>query len=408
MILFRVLNFLSGYRRLSCDPSKASEAVTLLLREDIDYWAMKREPGGVLTFCLLEKEYKRLNRLADGIPLETISRHGLPPLLYRYRKRLGIPLGVLIFLLLTKLSTQYIWEITVTGNETMSDAEVLECLESLGCGIGTYIPSVDFYAICHEFILATGDVSWISVNMVGTTARVELIEAKPRGTVEDGGNGVPSNLLAATDGEIIRTETAAGMILVRAGQTVKKGELLVSGVVDVGHGEDGRFVLVRSRAKIFARTKRTLEVVVPYKTVKKTMTGREIIKKSLKFFGKTIKLKENSSILPDDCDIIVDDRRVVLFENLGLIKEIPLPIRFITEYQEEIVEETVMLTEEEALTVAGIEMAERFTKELAEAEILSRTVRVERRMTQQGEALVLVWEMTCIEDIAVENPIGVS
>ena len=103
------------------------------------------------------------------------------------------------------------------------------------------------------------------------------------------------------------------MIVVKAGQTVTEGQLLVSGVVDVGRNEDGRFVLVRSRAKVFAKTNRTLEVVVPYETVKRTVVGREIIKKSLKFFGKTIKLTENSSILPEGCDIIEENRRIVLF-----------------------------------------------------------------------------------------------
>jgi len=408
MVLFRILNFLAGYRRVSCPPHRAAEAVNLMVQEEIDYWEMKRAEGGELTFFILEREYKRLLSLADGLPFQTVRRLGLPQLIGRYRKRLGIPLGLLIFLLLTKLSTQYVWEVTVSGNETLTDAEVQECLEALGCGIGSYIPAIDFYNICHEFILENERVSWISVNMVGTTAQVELIEAKAKGGIEDGGNGTPSNLLAAIDGEIVRTETASGMIAVRAGQTVTKGQLLVSGVVDVGRNEDGRFVLVRSRAKIFAKTQRTLEVVVPYETVKKTLTGREIIKKSLKFFGKTIKLKENSSILPEGCDIIVENRRIVLFEGDRLSGGIPLPISIVTEYRETSVEERVVLTEEEALRVAGIEMAALFAKELPDAEILSRTVRTEIRMTEEGQAFVLIWDMVCVEDIALESPIGLQ
>ena len=408
MILFRILNFLAGYRQISCPAERSAEAINVMMKEDVDYWEMRRKEGGELTFSILEREYKRLLTLAAGIPFHTVRRLGLPQLVGRYRKRLGIPLGLLIFLLLTKLSTQYIWEVTVSGNETLTDAEVQECLEALGCGIGSYIPSVDFYNICHEFILENESVSWISVNMVGTTARVELIEARPKGSIEDGGNETPSNLLAAFDGEIVRTETASGMIAVRAGQTVTKGQLLVSGVVDVGHQEEGRFVLVRSRAKVYAKTKRTLEVVVPYETVKKTTVGRETLKKSLKFFGKSIKLKENSSILPDGCDIIVENRRIVLFEGDTMTGGIPLPISVITEYRETVTEERVTLTEEEALRTAGIEMSALFSKELPDAEILSRTVRTEVRTLEEGEALALIWEMTCIEDIAVESPIGVS
>ena len=407
-MLFRILNFLAGYRRVSCPPRMAAEVINRMMEQGVDYWEMKRSEEGELSFFILEREYKKLTSLAPHVPFQSLRRYGLPQLVGRYRKRLGIPIGILIFFLLTKLSTQYVWEVTVSGNETMTDAAVQACLEELGCGVGSYIPEIDFYDICHQFILKNPQVSWISVNMVGTTARVELIEAKHKGNMENGGNETPSNLLAARDGEIVRTETAGGMVTVRAGQTVTKGQLLVSGVVDVGQKDDGRFVLIRSRAKIFAKTNRVLEVVVPYETVKTTLIGRETVKKSLKFFGKTIKLKETSSILPEGCDIIVENRRIVLFEGDKLTGGIPLPVSILTEYRELMSETPITLTEEDAMRMAAIEMAALVAKELPDAEILSRTVRTETRVTEGKEALVLIWDMVCIEDIALESPIGVK
>lgn len=166
MMLFRFLNFVAGYRQMACPADKAIEAVNLLIKEEMDYWSLKRENEGDLTFSLLERDYKRFMKLSQGLPFRTVRRYGLPQLLQRYRKRIGIPVGILIFLLLTKLSTQYIWEVTVSGNETLTDAEVVESLEKLGCTVGSYIPSVDFYRICHQFILENEAVSWISVNMV--------------------------------------------------------------------------------------------------------------------------------------------------------------------------------------------------------------------------------------------------
>ncbi len=408
MLLFRFLNFVSGYRILVCPANQAVAVMNLLHDGAFDYWSAKREKDGELTVCLLEKEYRRLRQTAGDMPCRTAARRGLPALLYRYRKRVGIGIGILIFLLLTKLSTAYVWEVTVSGNETLTDAEVIACLENLGCGVGTHIPSVDFYELCHRFLLEKEEVSWISVNMVGTTARVELIEADAKGSVENGGNGTPSNLIAERDGEIIRTETASGKLAVRAGETVKKGQLLVGGIVDVGQNEEGRFVLVRSRAVIFAKTERTLEVVVPYRMIQKTKIGWKTVRKSLKFFGKTIKLKENSSILPEGCDIIEENRRMVLFDGDELTGGIPLPIAILTEGYDLYREEEVTLSPEDALRVAGMEMAKRFTEELADAEILSRTVAVEERETDAGLALVLIWQMTCVEDIARETPIGVS
>ncbi len=408
MLLIRFLNAIAGYREMVCPAACGAEVLSLLVEGKLDYWDVRREEE-TLSFCLLEREYRQLRRLAGELPLTTHRRRGLPQWLARHRRRLGVPLGFVIFLLLTHLSTQYVWDVTVSGNETLTDAEVQACLEELGCGVGSHIPSVDYYAICHQFLLANEKVAWISVNMVGTTARVELIEADSKSPLDDGGNGTPSNLLAARPGVIVRTETASGMTVVEAGQTVTEGQLLVSGVVDVGRNEEeGRFRLVRSRARVFARTERRLEVVVPYETVKRTPMGRKTLKKSLKFFGKSIKLEENSSILYEGCDIIKEDRRIVLFEGDTLTGGIPLPVSIVTESYEIYAETAVRLTEEEAMRVAVIEMSDLFSQTLPDAEILTRTVTVEERETEAGRALVLAWEITCIEDIARESLIGVK
>ena len=406
MILFRLLNSIMGYRTVSVEGSEAERIANLMMEEHIDYWNMKREGEGELTFELLDKEYRRLHKRVGGETVTTIKRYGLPSWLSRYRNRLGIPLGLCLFFLLMQLSTQYVWHITVSGNETMSDAAVTEALEKLGCGIGAYIPGVDFYEICHRFILENEEVSWISVNMVGTHAMVEIRETNQKELIDEIGNGTPTNLLSRYDGVVVRTESIAGAMQVKAGQPIKKGELLVSGVVPIGKEEEGRFVLVRSRGAVYAEIVRHLEVTVPL--TQRVLIEEEGIpvKKSLIFFGKTIKIQENSSILASECDIIQDKRRIVLFEGSRFLPEIPLPLYWVTDYARTVSEEVKNYTEEEALAIAESQMATLFANELADAEILLRTDYVEKRQTADGEALVLTWEIRCIQDVTEETPLG--
>lgn len=405
-MLLPVLNYLMGYRRVSVSAPSAVRLLNRMKTEEIEYWDLTRSSDGRLVFLILDREYKRLAAGEAAETLVTEYRRGLPYLFFRYRKRIGIPLGVLLFLILTKLSTLYVWEVTVVGNESLSDAEVIASLEALGCGVGSYIPGVDFYELCHEFLLANDTVSWVSVNMVGTTAEIKLIERADKDGVEEN-NGTPSNLIARFDGEIVRTETVSGELSVIPGQTVEKGQLLVGGVLSIGQGEDrSQFILVRSRGKIYAKVERTFEVVVPIRQVKTTVGERVEVKKTLKFFGKSLKLQENSSILPEDCDIIVERKRIVLFEDSDLIGGIPLPVTLITEYYESIREEEVVLSEAEALTVAQTEMAALVSEELSDAELLSREVTTELRKTEEGETFVLIWKIVCIQNIAEEVPLG--
>lgn len=111
---------------------------------------------------------------------------------------------------------------------------------------------------------------------------------------------------------------------------------------------------------------------MPLKSVKKIFSGTKNLYKYLNFFGKNIKLKENSSILPDDCDIIEDKRRLILFEGGKITGGIALPVSVVTGYYEEYTESEVTLTPEEALAEAKSRWRRCLRRSLGDAEVLSR------------------------------------
>ena len=303
--------------------------------------------------------------------------------------------------MLTKISTEYVWDITVDGNESISDSEVINTLDELGFSVGSHIRDIDFYDICHQFVLENDKVAWISVNMEGTSARVKLIERDAKG--EYGDNGTPSNIVASSDGIIVRTETIDGELCVKAGDPVTEGQLLISGVVEIGQGIDtGKFILTRAKGSIYALTKRSFTVSVPLSGVKNTVKDKILAKKTLIFFGKSIKLKENSSILGKECDIIKESERVVLFEDLNEGWHIPLPVTVVTEYALITEETEYSYTEEEALKIAEKEMSLLYASAMDKAELMSKSV----ESVLEGGVLKLTWEVECVIDIGREVPIG--
>lgn len=404
MLILDFLDWLSGCRDAVCPAGYTAVVCNAVMKNDIDCSRMRRCDDGKLRFTITDKEYMRLARLVPEGAVETERRRGFPYLLYRYRRRIGIPVGVIIFAVLVRLSTMYVWDITVSGNERLSDEEIISTLGELGFGIGTRIPSVDFYSICHRLVLENDGISWASVNMIGTTARVEVIELRAKEDISDDGNGTPTNLIAACDGTIVRIETASGKTEVKAGDSVKKGQLLVGGILDIGKEGERGYLPVRSRARIYAETEVRLEAVIPLETTEKSFVGRKNVSKSIKFFGKTIKLKENSGILPAGCAIIEDKRRLVLFEGGRLTGGIALPVCIVTGYCEEYRTENVTLSEDEALARAEREMTEMFSTALSGAEILSVS---SEHYTADGE-MHLVRTVVCVMNIAEEVPLGIS
>jgi hypothetical protein len=170
---------------------------------------------------------------------------------------------------------------------------------------------------------------------------------------------------------------------------VKKGDLLVSGIID---SAALGYRLVRARGEVLARTTLTYHVEIPYETTEKQYTGKFFSQKSIKIFSKTIKLFRKDSICTSSCDKIESEKRIYLF---GLIK---LPI-FITETEYaayEIVHKT--LTQKEALQEAYRQIRLLYEDDLSDAEILGRYT----SFCEDEQSVKLVQQIECIVNIAKE------
>ncbi len=406
-MLIRLLNFICGYRLVSCNSSAVRASLNLFMQNELDYWKPRLRDDGSFCFFVLNREWNRFSGCIgeySGL-FKTERLFGLPNILSLYKKRIGVPIGLLTSVLFIYLSTLYTWDITVSGNEYISDEEIISAVASLGFGVGSRISEVDFEELCHEFILQSDEISWVSINMVGTTAEVRVREKEKKSLPRE--NGSPSNLVAKSDGIIIRTETECGDTVVKGGQPVKKGELLISGVVQTDREDESKFILVRSKARVYAETYRTFTVRQPLKGSEDVYVGRKNLKKTINFFGNNIKLKENSSISESECDIIKDNIRIVLFEDSSLFSGIPLPIWISSEYTEIYDKIPYEISEDEAYLRASRELSKLFQRELGEAEVLTRAEHISFEDTDGARVLCLTWQVKCIEDITEEVPIGI-
>jgi similar to stage IV sporulation protein len=322
---------------------------------------------------------------------ENRARLGFLKLLEGYRKRTGLAVGFFLAAALLFLSSLFVWDITIEGTDRISEQTILSALESRGLYLGAFIPSVNTENSEEFLILDVDGLSFVNINLKGTVVQVEVHERKKNTEIVD--TQSPSNLIASVDGQIEALRITGGDITVKLGETVKKGDLLVSGIID---SAALGYRLVRARGEVLARTTLTYHVEIPYETTEKQYTGKFFSQKSIKIFSKTIKLFRKDSISPSSCDKIESERRIYLF---GLIK---LPILITeTEYAEyEIIPKT--LTQQEALAEAYRKLRELYEEDLADAEILGRYTSFEENET----GIKLTQHIECIIDIAKEVKIN--
>lgn len=384
----KLSRFIFGAYLLTVPQETLKNVLNILITDGIPFGKTK-EKDGSYTLCLTRSGFKQYSERCGGKLIfgEKAEAIGFLAVIGRYRMRFGMFAGALLFVLSVSLSSFFVWDINVTGNVNITEEEILERLDAYGFRLGAFSPRIDTKEICSQIILETGDISFMSINMKGTVATVVVHEsANEENTV---GDSDPSNLISKYDAQIERLEVMGGVSEVKYLQTVKKGELLISGIID---SNALGYRLVRARGKVFGKVTLFFESEIPLEQTEKTPTGEQTEKKSVKFFSKTLNLSKNINIPYEKYDTIVNERKLFLF---GTIE---LPVFIVTQTYTEYEETPVTLSRNEAYSRALSEIESQSEAVLAGAEILSRNM----TLKEEDGMLRLSMEVECILDIAEE------
>ena len=390
------LHILGGYKTASV-PGEFSERVLNLLYEgEYRQWRIRREADGGISFRLSERNAKTLQRecAKQNISITLGKAKGFPTLYRRYRHRWGILVGAILFAAITTLSCRVVWEVKVTGNEKLEDQQIIQMLSDYGFGVGSFFKKIDFDVLQNEFLLTTDEIAWISVNMVGTVAHVQVRENLVGKQPGDRSSRV-ANVIAKEDGQIAEVRIRAGKAAVVINDVVRKGDLLISGVIAIG--EDGlRYEY--ADGQVLARVNRQITVEIPKIGVQKVYTGEENVRKSIIFFGKEIKLFGKSSIDNPTYDTIMSEK------NFSLPDGVILPVRIREEIDRVYVMEPRSLTDSEAYIEAMRQYREQIDALLGEAEIVSAEI----NHYADEDVYRITARLVCISDIAVTSPLAPS
>ena len=395
-MLKSLLQILSGYRTVAAPAASAVGALNCLYESRFSHWRMHNRTDGGISFCIREQDVAAFYQMCEskGIQLEVGPSRGFPALFRKYKKRWGIPLGAAIFAVLTVVSCRVVWEVEVTGNEKLEDKEIIRMLADYGFGVGTHFRGMDFDVLQNEFLLTTDEIAWISVNMVGTVAHVQVRENLGGKHPDNTSNGI-ANVIATEDGQIVEVQIRAGKAAVVINDVVRAGDLLISGVIAVG--EDG-LRYEHADGQVFARVSRKITVEIPKNQEKKVYTGEENVRKTLIFFGKEIKLFGKSSIDNPTYDTILSEK------NFSLPGGICLPILIREERDCVYTTESRTLSEPEAYIEAMKQYRTEMDILLSDSEILS----IETEHYTDEQVYRITSYIVCITDIASTVNIATS
>lgn len=388
-MIYRIIAFLIGYVRVEVENS---ERLMSLLVKDGGSLGRITPYENTTRIEFLSLSRKRFISLCENVGAKIISedRCGLPYILVRYKSRIGVWIGVPVFIFLIYYPSLFIWNIKITGSLNASPEEIISNLDYEGLRIGSHISRLDLPKISTNVLLKNSDISWMAININGTCANVVVRDSViEKSTRED----TPTNLVAVCDGLIERVELFSGQAEVSTGQSVHKGQVLVSGFYQ-GRNESV-YKLERSIGNVYARTTRNVIESVPLVGTRPSPTGNSTIFSSFYFFGKEFSLTSDQSDPYKRSKVFQSSSRLMFFGH-------PLPIGISRIEYTELTDAEFRISEAEAAAICERSVADKLSKLLKDAQTLG----ISKSSSCDGLLYTIQIEVYCIEDIAQSVPIS--
>ncbi len=391
MSVFGIFDILRGYYRVTVPGERAERIINAVYRAGIPNKGFDRLPDGTLTFRVSRKAARELRDIIDksGVVGYHYYEGGLPFVLRRYRRRAGFFAGAALFLGIAYLSTLFIWRVEVTSDTALNKTAIERNLAAIGVKPGVFIPSCDLWQKSAEYLTVYDDCAWLSVNMSGTVAEVEVRERlSPESEVDP----TPCNVVASEGGVIERFVIKSGRGYVTPGAVVRKGDLLVGGIIEDTGGE---YRLTGADAEIYAEVEREVSVYVPYSHTVREYTGREKTARAFVFFGAEFRLPFGEEDPGEGWEELRDEGSPVLPDGK------PLPVSLITVTWREYADRELFYTPEEALALAQSRLDRAISDRLAGARLLG----VIRTVGSDENGVTASARVRCICDIAEKRAI---
>ena len=392
----KVWNYLRGQVTVEVESAAPERVLNLCAAHGIPFWDLRWLSEIRLRAVTTRAALPRLRQLltGTGAQLTVLRTEGAPEVWRQYRRRYVLWGAAALLAVVLALGSTHIWAFEVTGNDTVPTETVLRTLERYGVTLGSR-SRIDQEALRNRVLLDLPDVVWLTVNMRGCTAHVQVVERqRPPHLYAD---GEKTNVVAARDGLVTRVEALDGQAQVLAGSTVTAGQVLISGVVD----SDSRgYRLLHGMGRVWARTWYELSVSVPLTVQEKGEETGAVTRLALDIGRKRIKIYGKGSMTGPDCD------KMTVYHQARLPFGLTLPVTLVTE-------RTVRCAAGETERPAADARAEGEAQLMAQ--LMAALERGQGRLLEhsfdavrQGRWLVVTLRAECEEQIGVSSPLDIQ
>ncbi len=242
-MLLRLIKYFHGYLEVALWGYAPERFLNLCSNHDILIWDLCQQ-GDVYIFKISVEGFRSLKPLLkkSGTHVKISHKNGIPFFFFRYRKRKMLFLSIFACMIILYVLSRFIWKININGNDSVTDDSMLQFLEEKNSSYGTHISDIDCTKLEEEIRSCFENIIWTSVKREGTTLTVDVQEnlsvpseqadaQLPKEFQDQEQKGF--DLLSLHDGTIESIYVRKGTPMVQQGDSVKKGDILVSGALPI-------------------------------------------------------------------------------------------------------------------------------------------------------------------------------
>lgn len=349
----RARDLFKGYVYVSVEGFYIEKVINICKKNNIELINLDRKSNTIIYVGIRVKDFRDLSKIAkeNKCRMKIVKKSGMPFVVKRYRKRKYFFIALLVLWLLIIGLSKFIWNIEIIGEGDVYSERILNIVKEEGIEIGKLKKHVNLDKVINRIRLENDDISWVGIKMCGTNVKIEIIktDVKPEVVKEN----EFCNIVAKKDAVIENINAQNGIPKVMQGDVVKKGDVLIDGVIEGKYTEPRK---VHSIGEVKGKVWYKENVRVYYKQVKKIQTGNKEEKYAVKLNKIKINFFKKLSKF-EIYDKIRTDKKLKIFSNLYL----PIQIEKDTFYElkEEEIEYTADEAKKQAIEEAKIKLKEK-------------------------------------------------
>lgn len=288
---FNLKNHVNGVILMEIQSLIPEKFINAMWKNNIHLKNIKKKSITTMTVEINLKDYDKIRNIAKrtGTRIRIIKRRGPIFFIIKLKRKITLVSGIVLFIGIIYYLSTFIWRIKINSEQELPPYTIRQQLKSYGIKPGISKNRIDVYKIEKDLIKDNDNIMWAKVRIQGSELNVNIIQRKsPPNIVEE---NTPCNLIAKRDGKVVRAYTTKGTAVVKPGDDVKKGQLLVKGE----QGLEGSTYSVHAAGYIICTTTYEASEAVKVNDVKNERTGKKVENYYINFKGKKLYLKKDNN-----------------------------------------------------------------------------------------------------------------